>query len=154
MADRITQLQDKLHEQANNFCNSVGILQQFASPSSVSAINRPKAQDAQLEEDYPKLFATLISRCTKDIDALIDSLPSDESTLELQLESLKYLEEENIKAADHLEEIVQHGEILLEKIQSALSDIAQTQLEAKNLDTKELSLSKSETHSKSELGFY
>lgn len=153
MADRVTQLQDKLHEQANNFCNSVGILQQFASPSIVSAINHPKGLDAQLEEDYPKLFATLISRCAKDIGALIDSLPSDESTLELQLESLKYLEEENIKAADQLEEIVQRGEVLLEKIQSALSDIAKTQLEAKNLDSKEFSLSKSVAHCKSELGF-
>ncbi|KAG8328526.1 Mediator of RNA polymerase II transcription subunit 21 [Homalodisca vitripennis] len=138
MADRVTQLQDKLHEQAEHFCNSVGILQQFATPSSISAVNRPKSQDPQPEEDYPKLFASLIARCAKDIDTLIDSLPSDESTLELQIESLRELEEENNRAADQLEEIVQHGERLLEKIQSALADIAQTQLEARKLDKRDL----------------
>lgn len=136
MADRVTQLQDKIHEQAEHFCNSIGILQQFASPTSIST-NRPKSEKTEPEEDYPKLFATLIARCAKDIDTLIDSLPSDESTFELQLESLKVLEDENTKAADQLEEIVQRGEVLLEKIQSALSDIALTQLEAKKLDSKD-----------------
>lgn len=136
MADRVTQLQDKLHEQAEHFCNSIGILQQLASPSNISAINRQKSQETQ-DEDYPKLFASLIARCAKDIDVLIDSLPSDESTLELQIESLRDLEEENCKAADQLELIVQRGEFLLEKIQSAITDIAQTQIEAKQLDNKE-----------------
>jgi len=137
MADRVTQVQDKLNEQAEHFCNSIGILQQFASPSSISALNRPKPQEVQQDEDYPKLFATLIARCAKDIDVLIDSLPSDESTLELQIESLRDLEEANNKAADDLEDIVNRGEVLLEKIQNALSDIALTQLEAKKLDKKQ-----------------
>lgn len=139
MADRVTQLQDKLHEQAEHFCNSIGILQQLASPSGISALNRPKCQETQQDEDYPKLFAKLIARCAKDIDTLIESLPSDESTLELQIESLRDLEEENNKAAYQLELIVQRGEHLLEQIQNALTDIGQTQLEAKQLDNKDCS---------------
>ncbi|XP_054276811.1 mediator of RNA polymerase II transcription subunit 21-like [Macrosteles quadrilineatus] len=138
---RVTQVQDKLHEQAENFCNSIGILQQYAPPGNISSIARPKSQESQQqEEDYPKLFAALIARCAKDIEVLIDSLPSDESTLELQIESLRELEEENSKAADRLEDIVQQGEILLEKIQNALTEIAQTQLEARKLDKKEIGL--------------
>lgn len=51
------------------------------------------------------LFATLISRCAKDIDTLIESLPSEESSTELQVQSLKRLEAENKEAAEHLEEV-------------------------------------------------
>jgi hypothetical protein len=35
--------------------------------------------------DFAHLFATLIARTAKDIDVLIDSLPSEESTAELQV---------------------------------------------------------------------
>ena len=35
--------------------------------------------------DYPALFAKLIARTAKDIDVLIESLPSEESSLELQV---------------------------------------------------------------------
>ena len=35
--------------------------------------------------DHKKLFATLIARNAKDIDVLIDSLPSEESSAELQV---------------------------------------------------------------------
>lgn len=78
------------------------------------------------------LFATLISRCAKDIDTLIESLPSEESSTELQVQSLRRLEAENKEAAEQLEEVVRQGEILLEKIQGALSDIAQCQLDMQN----------------------
>ena len=36
-------------------------------------------------EDYAQLFAKLIVKTAKDIDVLIDSLPSEESTPELQV---------------------------------------------------------------------
>lgn len=58
------------------------------------------------------LFATLISRCAKDIDTLIESLPSEESSTELQVQSLRRLEAENKEAAEQLEE-VKHCFILL-----------------------------------------
>lgn len=51
------------------------------------------------------LFATLISRCAKDIDTLIESLPSEESSAELQVQSLRRLEAENKEAAEQLEEV-------------------------------------------------
>lgn len=51
------------------------------------------------------LFATLISRCAKDIDTLIESLPSEESSTELQVQSLRRLEAENKEAAEQLEEV-------------------------------------------------
>ncbi|XP_009071435.1 PREDICTED: mediator of RNA polymerase II transcription subunit 21-like, partial [Acanthisitta chloris] len=73
-----------------------------------------------------QLFAALIARTAKDIDVLIDSLPSEESTAALQTASLYRLEEENHEAAARLEEVVYRGDMLLEKIQSALADIAQS----------------------------
>lgn len=58
------------------------------------------------------LFATLISRCAKDIDTLIESLPSEESSTELQVQSLRRLEAENKEAAEQLEEVCQVVHIL------------------------------------------
>lgn len=75
------------------------------------------------------MFATLIARCAKDIDTLIESLPSEESSQELQVASLSRLEQENQEAGEQLEEVVKQGEALLQRIQAALQDIAQSQLD-------------------------
>ncbi|XP_037560846.1 mediator of RNA polymerase II transcription subunit 21 [Dermacentor silvarum] len=83
---------------------------------------------------YPQLFASLIARTAKDIDVLIDSLPSEEASPELQAANLRRLEVENQEAARRLEEVVQQGEALLEQIQKALHDIAESQLSMQHLD--------------------
>ncbi|KAK9751229.1 Subunit 21 of Mediator complex [Popillia japonica] len=131
MADRLTQLQECINQQADNFCNSIGILQQYAAPSKFSSFDRSGSQTPQQQpqEDYVQLFTTLIARCSKDIDTLIESLPSEENSTELQLQSLRILENDNQEAARKLEAIVCRGQELLEQIQGALSDIAQAQLE-------------------------
>lgn len=77
------------------------------------------------------MFSTLIAKCAKDIDTLIESLPNEDGSQELQVQSLKRLEAENQEAYERLEKVVQQGELLLEKIQLALSDIAQSQIESK-----------------------
>lgn len=46
-----------------------------------------------------------INRCAKDIDTLIESLPNEDSSQELQIQSLKLLERENQDAAERLEEV-------------------------------------------------
>uniref|UniRef100_A0A8C2CQH5 Mediator of RNA polymerase II transcription subunit 21 n=1 Tax=Cyprinus carpio TaxID=7962 RepID=A0A8C2CQH5_CYPCA len=86
----------------------------------------------QIYLKYAQLFAALIARTAKDVDVLIDSLPSEESTAALQAASLRQLEEENQEAAARLEEVVYRGDMLLEKIQSALADIAQSQLRTRS----------------------
>ena len=142
-------------QQADNFCNAIGILQQSAPPATFPGFDRAgnrtpqqQQQQQQTQEDHAPLFATLIARCAKDIDVLIDSLPSEDSTSELQVHhlihladpsqnspafpfqmtSLRKLEKDNEEAALRLEEAVQEGELMLEKIQNALHDIAQSQL--------------------------
>ena len=167
MADRLTQLQDTVNQvsslisyneyfnklinnfqQAEHFCNSVGILQLSAIPSKFAGFDRPGTDDRISSgglktgnsnsnpkvpppptEDYAQLFSTLIARTAKDIEQLIDSLPSEESSQELQFQSLKRLEKENQDAAENLEDMVAKGEQLLEKIQKCLADIASSQLE-------------------------
>ena len=42
---------------------------------------------------------------------------------------MRQLEQESQKAGDRLEEVVARGEVLLSQIQSALADIAQSQLD-------------------------
>lgn len=135
MADRLTQLQDTINQQAEYFCNSIGILQQYSTPSKFSGFDRSGSQTPQQQEDYALLFATLIARNAKDIDTLIESLPNEESSTELQVASLRKLEQENQEAGQRLEEVVRQGEALLEKIQAALADIAQSQLDMQQLAT-------------------
>ncbi|KAM3926041.1 mediator of RNA polymerase II transcription subunit 21 [Leptodactylus fuscus] len=135
MADRLTQLQDALNSLADQFCNSIGVLQQCAPPASFNNIQTTvnKEQPTNPTEEYAQLFAALIARTAKDIDVLIDSLPSEESTAALQAASLYQLEEENHAAAARLEEVVYRGDMLLEKIQTALADIAQSQLKTRSI---------------------
>ncbi|NXI39297.1 MED21 polymerase, partial [Galbula dea] len=144
MADRLTQLQDAVNSLADQFCNAIGVLQQCGPPASFSniqtAINKDQPANPtegnltflSPSQEYAQLFAALIARTAKDIDVLIDSLPSEESTAALQAASLHRLEEENHEAAARLEEVVYRGDMLLEKIQSALADIAQSQLKTRS----------------------
>ncbi|XP_077123025.1 mediator of RNA polymerase II transcription subunit 21 isoform X2 [Ranitomeya variabilis] len=119
---------------ADQFCNAIGVLQQCAPPASFSNIQTSvnKEQPSSPTEEYAQLFAALIARTAKDIDVLIESLPSEESTAALQAASLYQLEEENHAAAARLEEVVYRGDMLLEKIQTALADIAQSQLKTRS----------------------
>ena len=158
MADRLTQLQDAVNsvsfqfflqithnkktvqyslffilQQAENFTNSLGILQQLAVPSQFPGFGNKTPQQQQ-NEDHTILFAQLIARTAKDIEVLIESLPNEESSTELQSASLQKLEEENLEAANKLEEVVKQGEATLKEIQAALHDIAQAQLDMQRLE--------------------
>ena len=135
-------------QQADNLTNSLGILQQCATPvpfndnskTSSSSTNgnskqqQQQQQQQQQHEDHTNLFSQLIARTAKDIELLIDSLPSEESSAELQASSLTKLEKENAEAARKLEEVVRLGEATLKEIQSALHDIALQQLEIQKLE--------------------
>lgn len=50
-----------------------------------------------------------------------------------QVAAVKRLEEENKEAAQKLEEVVKRGEIVLEQIQKALKDIAESQIKMQKL---------------------
>ncbi|XP_017130982.1 mediator of RNA polymerase II transcription subunit 21 [Drosophila gunungcola] len=132
MADRLTQLQDTVNQQAEHFCNAIGVIQQTSFPSKFANFERIGSQTpnpCHPPDDYAQLFAQLIARCAKDIDTLIESLPNEDSSIELQNSSLKRLELENQETAHELEEVVRKGELLLEKMQSSLENIAQAQLD-------------------------
>lgn len=129
MADRLTQLQDAINEQAECFCNSIGILQQNIHPSSLE----PSKVDNGELQDYTCLFAKLIVQKAKDIDALIEVLPNETTSPNESV--FQKLEEENMEANERLNKIVQRGEALLEKIQFALKDIIETQLDINKLST-------------------
>lgn len=136
MADRLTQLQDAVNQMSEHFCNSVGVLQQCAPPSPFQGFDKQGGKSPippPPQEDYAAMFSKLIARTAKDIDVLIDSLPSVESSQELQIKSLQVLEIENQEAANKLEQIVKQGESLLQQIQEAQHDIAQVQLQCQAL---------------------
>lgn len=133
MTDRLTQLQDAVNVQAENLCNAIGVLQQYAPPSPFQEFERPQenTEKQQPAEDYPQLFAQYIVRTAKDIDVLIDSLPSEDSTPELQAASLRRLELDNQEAATKLEDAVKRCEELLDKVRRIQKEIAKAQLQGK-----------------------
>lgn len=108
-----------------------------SSPSKFDGFDKQpgKSPSEVPQEDYALTFAKLISRTAKDVDTLIDSLPSEESSLKVQLESLRRLEAENQEEARKLEEVVSHGQHLLDRVQEALRDIAQCQLRCQAMET-------------------
>jgi len=142
MADRLTQLQDAVNSQADNFCNSIGILQQVSQPASLSGHGGAVARSStgatnQDTTDHTQLFAQMIARTAKDIEVLIESLPSEESTQELQAAGLAQLETESELAGEQLAETVKQGERLLTSIQAALHDISSKQLEMDRIAAEE-----------------
>nr|XP_035111896.1 mediator of RNA polymerase II transcription subunit 21 isoform X2 [Callithrix jacchus] len=115
------------------YCSSVVLLRLLVIfRQQLTKTSQLILQKHYLSLEYAQLFAALIARTAKDIDVLIDSLPSEESTAALQAASLYKLEEENHEAATCLEDVVYRGDMLLEKIQSALADIAQSQLKTRS----------------------
>ncbi|GFX76060.1 mediator of RNA polymerase II transcription subunit 21 [Trichonephila clavipes] len=135
MADRLSQLQDAVNAQAENICNSLGVLQQCAPHSIFPEFDRVGPKPPEPPEDYCQMFATLISKTAKDIDVLIDSLPSEESFPELQESSITCLDNENKEAARILEEYVVKGELLLDQIRKVLCEIAQSQQEMQKISS-------------------
>ena len=133
MADRLTQLQDAVNAQADNLCNSIGILQQTSQPSPLSGGKGGQP----LDTDHTQLFAQMIARTGKDIEVLIDSLPGEESTGELQAAGLTQLEQESELAGEKLRQTVKQGEELLAGIQAALSNIHTAQLEMQRIAAEE-----------------
>ncbi|KAF2355196.1 Mediator complex subunit Med21 [Trinorchestia longiramus] len=132
MADRLSQLQDAVNQQAENLCNAIGILFQNAPPAPFPNFDKNSKTPSQTEGvyDHKKMFATLIARNAKDIDVLIDSLPSEESCAELQVStnSMRELEACGEEAANRLLRDVERGEALLGEISRALADIANVNL--------------------------
>lgn len=131
MTDRLTQLQEAVNCQSENLCNAVGILQQSAPPSNFTEFAERPQENPECEqtpENYPKLFATCIARTAKDIDVLIDSLPSEELTPELQAACLRRFESDNQEAAAKLEDAVKRCDELLQKVRGILKNIAKKQL--------------------------
>lgn len=132
MADRLTQLQDAVNAQAENICNSIGVLQASAPPSNLPDFDKSPRKTDTHKEDFCQTFATLIANTAKEIDVLIDFLPSEDISQDSQ-EDFKRLDKDNKDAALKLEKVVNAGEILLEQIRKALRDIAQSQIEIQKL---------------------
>jgi len=130
MADRVSQLQDAVNQQAENLCNATGILCQSASPAPFPGGERGAkgAPPPDSGYDQRRMFAALIARNAQDIDTLIDSLPSDESCAQQQLSIMRDLDAEGEAAANRLGADVARAEVLQEDIARAMRDIARASL--------------------------
>jgi mediator of RNA polymerase II transcription subunit 21 len=136
MSDRLTQLQDVVNLLADHLCNATGVLQETARPSRFGDFEQNSSStNSNVDnngDDYSQLFATLITRTTSELVALIDSLPtipSTEDDLTEQHAQLELLEQENIEATVKLEQTTELAEYLLEQVQTCLQSLSQALLD-------------------------
>jgi mediator of RNA polymerase II transcription subunit 21 len=136
MSDRLTQLQDVVNVLADHLCNATGVLQETARPSRFGDFEQNSSStNSNVDnngDDYSRLFATLITRTTSELVALIDSLPtipSTEDDLAEQHAQLESLEQENIEATVKLEQTTELAEYLLEQVQTCLQSLSQALLD-------------------------
>lgn len=163
MADRLTQLQDAVNAvshfnrsisfNCHYFSASGQPLQQYWSATAdLTALSSVRIWQQEFissgpllcfeerrltlsfqDPDNTQLFAQMIARTGKDIEVLIDSLPGEESTAELQAAGLQQLEQESAAAGEQLKATVAQGEQLLVSLQAALSNIHTAQLEMQKI---------------------
>ena len=91
----------------------------MSQPSPLSGFGNTKGPQHNPVDntDHTQLFAQMIARTGKDIEVLIDSLPGEESTAELQAAGLRELEQESELAGEQLRQSVRQGEQLLTSLQ-------------------------------------
>ncbi|UJR08226.1 hypothetical protein I4U23_012499 [Adineta vaga] len=140
MSDRLTQLQDVVNLLADHLCNATGVLQETARPSRFGDFEQNSSTTTTTTttnvdsngDDYSRLFASLITRTTGELVALIDSLPTIPSTdddLTEQHGQLELLEQENIESTARLEQTTELAEYLLEQVQTCLQSLSQALLD-------------------------
>lgn len=127
MADRLTQIQDLINDMANHMCNSIGVLQ--ADPKLSCEFGNVSTEIE--EETNCQLFAQHIAHTAKDIELLIESLPSDEPSIEQHEKELLDLDDQRAQAAKELELAVERAEELTSKFKELLSKIARVQMESR-----------------------
>lgn len=88
--------------------------------------------------DNCKNFAQLIARTSKDIDALIDSLPSYETNGQLQEAHQARLEAERKLEIDRLKSTIDQGESMVSLLRESLDDIAQNMMMMKEHEKQNL----------------
>ncbi|VDD76674.1 unnamed protein product [Mesocestoides corti] len=151
MADRLTELQDAINLQAQNLCNAVGVIQQIAQPSFFSELNyngriekewtsNPEFQallQSQNQEDISHKFAVSIAATAKQIELLINSLPAEEASLEIQDEATRQLLSEYRRESAKLVHLITKSfQQRLSKVRQLLSQIAETQLLTRTIESE------------------
>uniref|UniRef100_A0A183TAR9 Mediator of RNA polymerase II transcription subunit 21 n=1 Tax=Schistocephalus solidus TaxID=70667 RepID=A0A183TAR9_SCHSO len=143
----LTELQDAVNLQAQNLCNAVGVIQQVAQPSFFPELNwtarasRPEYQalfpDQSQQGDIAFNFASAIAATAKQIEILINSLPGEEVSLELQDEAnRRHIRDYRAESAK-LVQLITHGfQHRLSAVRRLLSRIAETQLLARTLENE------------------
>ncbi|KNC86696.1 hypothetical protein SARC_01163 [Sphaeroforma arctica JP610] len=93
----------------------------------------PVQQPPQLGADCEEadvVFAREIVNTMREIDTIVDTLPSLEDNYDQQMRDLERLEEVNEQSGKNLSEAIDRGELYLSLIRAALDDIGDMALKA------------------------
>uniref|UniRef100_A0A1B6CQT5 Mediator of RNA polymerase II transcription subunit 21 n=1 Tax=Clastoptera arizonana TaxID=38151 RepID=A0A1B6CQT5_9HEMI len=132
MADRITQLQDLVSQQAILFANVISYINENSFPAEFPKLR--KHEFVEIGNKCPEL-AKIICKTAKEINEIITCLPSDIHTEKLQAKSMQQLVIENNEIANILQGSFIQGERLLVQIQILLQDLAQEVMLINNMGT-------------------
>lgn len=139
MCDRITQLQDAVCQQLQNFEDSISLIQNDCNPSEIPGIRKVETDDTK--DSIQSKFAKTIVKTAKDIDTMISTLPDLLDNVEdCQNKSIEQLDRELKDASEILNEFVENGEKLLAEIRTIQWDIARQNFIINNLDTPGVTL--------------
>ncbi|KAI8058482.1 hypothetical protein BDF22DRAFT_666097 [Syncephalis plumigaleata] len=127
--DRVSQLQDAVDQLTVQFVSSLDYLStrapMVAHDTTVAAARsheRALPLD-QLEKESRELASDIAKRC-RQIDTLIDALPTHELSKEEEAAVFAKLEQENQQADDAYKAAVEHAKSLLDQLKNALRAVA------------------------------
>lgn len=141
-------MQDIINRQAQNLCDSVGVIQQYAQPSFFSEFDW-KARSTRTDNpiiqsvlkdppppDYSKHFSKVIRETSSQINYLIDGLPDEDLSLEIHNSALSLLHNDYIESGKELLKTVDQLEKKLEFVRNKLVEISEVQLTTEALEAE------------------
>eukprot|EP01134_Creolimax_fragrantissima_P003389 CFRG3389T1 len=139
--DRLTQLQDRVDLLSFHCHRAIDQLPAYVKPNAdktgnpaVAVTDTPVIPSPQIlgenGEEAEDVFSDEIIGTMKEIELIIDSLPSVQDNYEEQMNVLERLEKVNEESGQNLREAIAKGELYLGLIRAALDDIGDMALKA------------------------
>ncbi|CAD5226364.1 unnamed protein product [Bursaphelenchus xylophilus] len=107
-------------------CNAVGVLQATASPCEFGKISKEV-----LDETNTELYAKTLAGLCKDIDILIESMPSEEKSEEAASEEMAFMDLEHKQLTEELRKQSEEVDQLVGRVSEELMELSKSQMSSR-----------------------